>query len=141
MGMSDIDVSAIFLAIFCLAVSAHATDYINEETTISCLVREYNFKVNKPHTLPSGEVLQCWDVVSVNSCWGRCDTSEIPDYEIPYKISNHNVCTFTKKVKRVVRLMRCDPRHPDPYYTVYSAADCRCTKCDPDYTSCESLHG
>lgn len=114
---------------------------VDLDSVTACLVREYNLFAQKPHVTPTGDVLECSGFVKVNSCWGRCDSSEIADYKIPFKISNHPVCTYSRVQKRRVRLPNCHPEHPDPYYVVYDALACSCRYCNSKYTSCETLNG
>ncbi|KAJ8309408.1 hypothetical protein KUTeg_014282, partial [Tegillarca granosa] len=92
----------------------------NISTVIDCLVRQYTFKASNPFTTEDGIVLPCEDYVTVLSCWGRCDSN----YKIPYKISNHPVCTYGGKKSRVVTLRKCHPYHPDPTFTVFDATHC-----------------
>ncbi|KAK3093509.1 hypothetical protein FSP39_016608 [Pinctada imbricata] len=114
---------------------------LNLEEMTNCYVRDYRFQASKPFVTKSGYVLPCSDVITVKSCWGRCDSSEIADYKIPFKISNHPVCTYSGAKKRIVRLQNCHPLHPDPYYVIYDASKCACRTCNPEYISCENLNG
>lgn len=50
---------------------------VDLDRVTSCLVREYNFLAQKPYLTPSGEILECSGYITVNSCWGRCDSSEV----------------------------------------------------------------
>ncbi|XP_060062663.1 thyrostimulin beta-5 subunit-like [Ylistrum balloti] len=106
-----------------------------------CYERVFKMFASKPYRTPSGKELPCKDMIPVRSCWGRCDSSEIPDYRIPYKISNHSVCTYGGLRERTLTLTHCHPLHPDPTYTVYDATHCICGSCDSEFTSCENLNG
>ncbi|KAL5005917.1 hypothetical protein ScPMuIL_017075 [Solemya velum] len=115
---------------------------VNLQTTIHCHVRRYSYHADKSIRNEDGSVLlPCWDNILVNSCWGRCDSSEIANYKMPYKISHHPVCTYGRYRRRTVQLTHCDPRHPDRSYTVIDAVSCNCKLCNPHNTSCESLSG
>lgn len=41
--------------------------------TLECHRRLYTYRVTK--TDENGK--QCWDTISVNACWGRCDSNEV----------------------------------------------------------------
>ncbi|KAJ8721629.1 hypothetical protein PYW07_002404 [Mythimna separata] len=71
---------------------------------------------------------KCWDMVKVPSCGGRCDSSEIADWEFPFKKSHHPVCVFGGRRPLVVRLRHCDPgvsSGTDVFHYI-AAEDCRC---------------
>lgn len=65
---------------------------------------------------------------------------QIGDYKMPFKISNHPVCTYTGRIPRTVILSQCQG-YPDPTIQVFDAAGCACQQCDSDFTSCENLNG
>nr|QUP51996.1 glycoprotein beta [Urechis unicinctus] len=109
--------------------------------TLSCHQRTYQYQISKPFINDLGEVIPCSGLVSVRSCWGRCDSSEVADFRVPYKISQHNVCTYTSRTSRRVRLQDCHADHPDPYAEVFDASDCQCRKCTTANTSCEHITG
>lgn len=46
---------------------------IDAAVTLKCHRRLYTYKVTK--TDENGR--QCWDTISVNACWGRCDSNEV----------------------------------------------------------------
>lgn len=46
---------------------------INAHATLECHRREYTFKATR--TDLSGR--QCWEYITVMSCWGRCDSGEV----------------------------------------------------------------
>ncbi|RUS74788.1 hypothetical protein EGW08_017455 [Elysia chlorotica] len=125
-----------------LSVTLPSVELINLQTTLLCHPRHYQYRMQKPDVLdPStGAVLRCSGVVTVRSCWGRCDSSEIGDFMMPFRISYHPVCTYSGRVRRVVRLEDC-PGYPDPTVEVFDASDCNCQICDSDITSCENLNG
>lgn len=79
---------------------------VDLDSVTACLVREYNLFAQKPHVTPTGDVLECSGFVKVNSCWGRCDSSEVRTYHLfP---NNHaipamlkaQITLFTLKTKR-----------------------------------------
>lgn len=128
----------LLLSISCFILTSGAIDV---EKTLKCHIREYTYKISQPYTLENGTELYCYDDVSVDSCWGRCDSNEIADYEPPYKQSNHPVCTYSGRQSRPYRLRNCHPNHPEPYAEVFDAVDCVCKPCSSDNTSCENLNG
>lgn len=71
---------------------------------IGCQRRLYTYRVSQ--TDSNGK--ECWDNVSVWSCWGRCDSSEISDWKFPFKKSNHPVCVHQQRAKTVAILRNCD---------------------------------
>ncbi|KAH3846326.1 thyrostimulin beta-5 subunit-like [Dreissena polymorpha] len=113
---------------------------VNLQTMLKCVPREYSFRASKPYRL-NGQILPCFDLVTVHSCWGRCDSYEYGDYKLPFKVSHHPVCTYTVQAERRVRLRNCHPDHPDPFYDVFDATECGCSMCNPENTSCENLNG
>lgn len=71
---------------------------------------------------------ECWDHVSVWSCWGRCDSREISDWKFPYKKSYHPVCVHAGRSKAVAMLRFCHPL-ADPEtrrYEYLEANGCHC---------------
>lgn len=71
---------------------------------------------------------ECWDHVSVWSCWGRCDSREISDWKFPYKKSYHPVCVHAGRSKAVAMLRFCHPQ-ADPEtrrYEYLEANACHC---------------
>nr|ARS73220.1 glycoprotein beta-5 [Deroceras reticulatum] len=135
--------SSTVIAVVVMVVSllASPATLIDPSTTLSCHVRRYQLHITKPPVYDrDGVVYRCSGWVTVNSCWGRCDSSEIGDYQMPYKISHHPVCTYTGRVSRVVTLPNC-PGYPDPTEIVFDATGCDCRRCNSDYTSCENLSG
>jgi hypothetical protein len=54
---------------------------------IGCQKRLYTYRVSQVDS--NGK--ECWDDLSVQSCWGRCDSNEISDWKFPYKKSHHPV--------------------------------------------------
>ncbi|KAL5008248.1 hypothetical protein ScPMuIL_013829 [Solemya velum] len=125
------------VAYLLLLTCVTATCAINLQTTTQCHIRQYTLRANKS----SSSYGQCWDDIAVYSCWGRCDSSEIPDFKIPYKISHHPVCTYGRVRERLVRLSHCDAGNPDRMYAVIDAVSCNCKVCNSQYTSCETLNG
>lgn len=71
---------------------------------------------------------ECWDHVSVWSCWGRCDSREISDWKFPYKKSYHPVCVHASRSKSTAHLRFCHPL-ADPSirrYEYMEADSCHC---------------
>ncbi|XP_072939024.1 thyrostimulin beta-5 subunit-like [Epargyreus clarus] len=85
--------------------------------------------------------LKCWDAVKVPTCGGRCDSSEIADWEFPFKKSHHPVCMFGSRRLLSVRLRHCDPGvvPGTELFHFVAADDCRCRVCSSHHTSCEWL--
>lgn len=46
---------------------------LDAAVTLKCHRRLYTYRVTK--TDENGK--QCWDTISVNACWGRCDSNEV----------------------------------------------------------------
>lgn len=64
---------------------------------------------------------ECWDHVSVWSCFGRCDSNEISDWKFPYKRSYHPVCMHAGRSKAVAMLRNCHPQaSPETRYIKFS---------------------
>lgn len=89
---------------------------------------------------------ECWDNVSVWSCWGRCDSNEISDWKFPYKKYFHPVCVHAGRVKAVATLRNCHPQAAlqTRQYEFMEAQTCKCQACTSTDTSCEApqqLHG
>lgn len=68
---------------------------VDLDSVTACLVREYNLFAQKPHVTPTGDVLECSGFVKVNSCWGRCDSSEVRTY---YMFPNNHAIPARLKV-------------------------------------------
>ncbi|KAK7103950.1 thyrostimulin beta-5 subunit-like [Littorina saxatilis] len=125
-----------------LGLSPASASLINPRTTLQCHVRSYSFRATKPPIVnENGDLVTCEGEVHVNSCWGRCDSSEIGDFKMPFKVSRHPVCTYTGRVVRTVTLSECQGYPGDPTIEVFDAAGCACRLCDSDFTSCENLNG
>ncbi|BFZ11683.1 hypothetical protein BsWGS_14722 [Bradybaena similaris] len=132
-----IAVLVVFLGLLLTPTASHTDD----STIIGCHVRHYEQLVTKPPVYTQdGTVVRCSGRVRVRSCWGRCDSSEIGDYQMPFRISSHPVCSYTGRVNRVVTLSDCEG-YPDPTEVVFDASGCECRLCNSDYTSCENLNG
>lgn len=71
---------------------------------------------------------ECWDHVSVWSCWGRCDSREISDWKFPYKKSYHPVCVHAGRSKAVAMLRFCHPQASSETrrYEYLEANACHC---------------
>ena len=68
-------------------------------------------------------------------CW------QIADYQIPYKVSSHPVCTYGSDISsRLVLLDNCDSGYPNAYHEVIDALSCTCSTCTGHNTSCQTLN-
>lgn len=140
-GLRYMDSRLVLVGLTVVSLIVTATASVDSATTLQCHIRSYKYTINKPHTTASGEVLQCYDDVTVNSCWGRCGSNEYADFKVPYKISAHPVCTYNGRRSRIVTLSQCDQRHPDPTAEVFDALECTCQKCESYSTNCENING
>ncbi|XP_055945858.1 thyrostimulin beta-5 subunit-like [Argiope bruennichi] len=110
--------------------------YSTFKNVLQCLRREYTLRASRSDDFGR----RCWDVIRTTSCWGRCDSFEIPDWRFPYKISIHPVCMHDQKILRKVRLRHCDPPDTDDelrIYEYYDAATCSCGVCNSSDTFCD----
>ncbi|XP_069674022.1 thyrostimulin beta-5 subunit [Periplaneta americana] len=106
-------------------------------STLECHRRVYAQKVTK--TDSAGR--ECWDVVKVMSCWGRCDSNEISDWRFPYKRSFHPVCLHDSRAVNTVTLRNCQEgvEPGTERYEYLEALSCRCMVCKSSEASCEGL--
>lgn len=112
-----------------------AVDGEEEGERLGCHRRKYSFRVTQTDQMGR----TCRDVVSVKSCWGRCDSNEISDYKFPFKRSYHPVCVFSGRVASVATLRYCDPDvapNTNQYHYMEATA-CKCQTCTSFDTSCE----
>ncbi|XP_030753288.1 thyrostimulin beta-5 subunit [Sitophilus oryzae] len=118
-------------------IEATGLDNFDEDRTLKCNKRLYTYRVSQFDQ--NGK--ECWDVLSVMACWGRCDSNEIPDFRFPYKKSNHPVCVHYGRNKAFVILRNCEEGAlpSAARYEYYEAADCKCQQCSSLDTSCEGL--
>ncbi|XP_017073292.1 thyrostimulin beta-5 subunit [Drosophila eugracilis] len=105
-------------------------------TPLGCHRRLYTYKVTQSDLLGH----ECWDYVSVWSCWGRCDSSEISDWKFPYKRSFHPVCVHAKRHSVTAILKNCHPNTEESVrkYQYTEAVNCNCQRCSTQDTSCEA---
>ncbi|XP_034100863.1 thyrostimulin beta-5 subunit isoform X2 [Drosophila albomicans] len=103
---------------------------------LGCHRRLYTYRV----TQSDFQGRECWDNVSVWSCWGRCDSSEISDWKFPYKRSFHPVCVHAQRQPSVAILKNCHPDATDSIrkYKYMEAVNCHCHTCSTEDTSCEA---
>ncbi|ELU07048.1 hypothetical protein CAPTEDRAFT_61565, partial [Capitella teleta] len=101
-----------------------------------CHTRPYTYLASQPWVNKFGEILHCNGTITVNACLGSCESQEIPDYRMPYKLSRHPVCTFGEVRVRGFLLHNCHADHPDPFHITHEALSCRCKQCDPKTTRC-----
>jgi len=113
------------------------TGAVDPATTLSCHRRLYSYKVTK--TDSSGK--KCWDHVNVMSCWGRCDSNEIPDFRFPFKKSHHPVCMYGSRKPNFAVLKNCDAgaEPGTERYDYEEAETCHCSVCRSSVASCEGL--
>lgn len=118
------------------AVSSMAA-FIDPDSTLQCHLREYTHKVYRKDSLGR----KCWDTITVLSCWGRCDSYEIADWQFPFKISHHPVCMHGERKLRKVDLRHCEANVEagTSIYEFYEAAACTCQMCSTSYTNCQGL--
>ena len=63
--------------LLCVICCVHpVSSVIDPLSTLQCLKREFTYPATVRHTLDSGELLECTNQVTVDVCWGRCDSSE-----------------------------------------------------------------
>ncbi|KAB0789993.1 hypothetical protein PPYR_11183 [Photinus pyralis] len=105
--------------------------------TLDCHRRLYTYRVTQSDE--NGK--ECWDTLSVLSCWGRCDSNEISDWRFPYKKSLHPVCVHHGRNKALAILRHCEEGAlpSAARYEYLEAAGCRCQACSSSDTSCEGL--
>lgn len=114
------------------------------ETGLGCNMRLYTYRITQSdsngkmllyvkYQLSSTNIFnisgrECWDHVSVWSCFGRCDSNEISDWKFPYKRSYHPVCMHAGRSKAVAMLRNCHPQaSPETRrYEYMEAIGCHC---------------
>ncbi|XP_017469433.1 PREDICTED: glycoprotein hormone beta-5 [Rhagoletis zephyria] len=103
---------------------------------LGCHQRLYTYRI----TQADAQGRECWDYVSVRSCWGRCDSSEISDWRFPYKRSFHPVCVHATRQPAVALLRNCHPEASEEArrYEYMEAGSCHCHTCSSLDTSCEA---
>lgn len=129
------------VALFCftsltVASSPMAPDDVSvDPEQLGCHKRKYTYRVSQSDKFGRS----CWDFVSVNSCFGRCDSNEISDWKFPFKRSYHPVCVYAGRVATIATLRNCDPdTEPETSrYHYLEAVGCKCQMCTSLDTSCE----
>ncbi|XP_055379260.1 thyrostimulin beta-5 subunit [Condylostylus longicornis] len=122
--------------VFSIEVQQTIIDSAPTKSALGCHTRLYTYRVSQTDS----QGRECWDYVSVMSCWGRCDSSEISDWKFPYKKSFHPVCVHAHRTKAFAILRHC---HPDVEpetnrYEYLEAKSCHCHTCSStDNVSCE----
>ncbi|GIX89159.1 thyrostimulin beta-5 subunit [Caerostris darwini] len=128
-----------FLCVVVLIVCVRGAQDIGEfsaRNVMQCLRREYTLRATRSDEYGR----RCWDVIKTISCWGRCDSFEVPDWRFPYKVSVHPVCMHDQKTLRKVRLRYCDPPNTGDdlrIYEYYDAETCSCGVCNSSDTFCD----
>lgn len=95
-----------------------------EQASLRCTRRLYTYRISQSDS--AGR--ECWDHVSVWSCFGRCDSTEISDWKFPYKRSYHPVCVHAGRAKAVAYLRQCEEGvEPETRrYEYMEAVACNC---------------
>ncbi|KAJ6217348.1 hypothetical protein RDWZM_008505 [Blomia tropicalis] len=111
---------------------------VNPKSTLECHRREYTYMAVKSDK-ETGK--RCTGFITVESCWGRCNSGEITDYHFPYKKSYHYVCMHGEQKKSMFELNDCDPDAPRylRYYEAVVAKTCVCRMCETSQANCESF--
>ncbi|XP_070577707.1 glycoprotein hormone beta-5-like [Ptychodera flava] len=65
-------------------------------------------------------------VIYVAGCYGMCETVEVPKLGVPYKESNHFLCTYASYEYRSIELPDCDAG-VDSTYEYINAVTCACS--------------
>lgn len=84
---------------------------------------------------------RCEGAITVNACYGRCQSKEISDWKFPYKRAHHPVCVTSSGVAKIVTMLTtCDPEAgmEARRYEYSEPIDCVCKICTTHNTSCES---
>ncbi|XP_065211771.1 thyrostimulin beta-5 subunit [Planococcus citri] len=125
----------VLIAVICLVALNNAD--VDPESTLSCHRRIYYHNMTKKDTFGR----MCWDVIPMLSCWGRCDSNEIPDWKFPFKKSHHPVCLHDLTEQSKVILKNCDDgiEPGTDIFEFIQAVTCRCSTCKSSTTSCESV--
>nr|CAI5857363.1 unnamed protein product [Callosobruchus analis] len=110
---------------------------VNSAVTLRCHRVPYTYRVQQADD--NGK--QCWDVISVMACWGRCDSNEISDWRFPFKRSNHPVCVHYGRNRVLTKLRHCEEgaKEGTELYEYLEADQCKCQLCSSSDTSCEGL--
>lgn len=103
---------------------------------IGCHKRLYTYRVTQSDT----KGFSCTDTITVNACWGRCDSKEISDWKFPFKKSHHPVCVHAGRNKATVMLRNCDADASleARKYEYMEPIACSCQICSSVDTWCES---
>ncbi|KAF0296284.1 Thyrostimulin beta-5 subunit [Amphibalanus amphitrite] len=88
---------------------------------------------------PAG--LACWGTVRAVTCWGHCQSHEVPDWRFPYRRSYHPVCMHGTVQLRTVTLPHCQPGAAagTDRHTFLDAVSCGCAPCRGAVASCEGV--
>ncbi|XP_055853030.1 thyrostimulin beta-5 subunit [Episyrphus balteatus] len=132
----------IFSAFLCISKIVNGSievESVGEDPTpspLGCHRRMYTYRV----TQSDAQGRECWDLVNVMSCWGRCDSSEISDWKFPYKKAHHPVCVHAARAPAVAVLKNCHPEASLEIrkYEYMEAVSCHCHTCSSLDTACEA---
>lgn len=151
----------VLLVLCCVVVQLFASeDLVGDDVErLGCHKKKYTYRVTQTDSKVRNQILincfgrnvltelnflkkgrTCWDVVSVKSCMGWCDSNEISDYKFPFKRSFHPVCTFSGRIPSVATLRYCDDDVAPitRQYHYMEATSCKCQACSSTDTSCEA---
>ncbi|XP_050505060.1 thyrostimulin beta-5 subunit-like [Diabrotica virgifera virgifera] len=106
--------------------------------TLKCHKKQYIYTVIQSDE--NGK--KCGDKISVDVCWGRCDSYEIPDWRFPFKISHHPVCIHSGRTEMFAVLRYCEDgvKAGTNYYEYVTATECKCQTCTTTDTNCNSFN-
>ncbi|XKL61389.1 hypothetical protein PGB90_008446 [Kerria lacca] len=107
------------------------------DSVLECYRRIYNYTIIKKDNYGRS----CWDTIPAVSCWGRCDSREIPDWKFPYKKSFHPVCIHDFQEPKNIILRNCDDdvESGTEIFKFHQALSCKCSVCKSSEASCEGI--
>lgn len=110
-----------------------------KQTPNACEKLPYTFNVEQF----DDKGYRCQGSITVNACYGRCQSKEIADWKFPFKRAHHPVCMTSTGVAKVVTMLpNCDleASMEARRYEYSEPLDCVCKMCTSINTSCESPH-
>ncbi|XP_027722487.1 thyrotropin subunit beta [Vombatus ursinus] len=99
------------------------------QTMCFCVPTEYTMHIERR---------QCAYCLTINTtiCAGYCMTRDSNGkLFLPKSALSQDVCTYKDIVYRTVVMPGC-PRHVTPYFSYPVAVNCKCGKCNTDYSDC-----